>query len=114
MEYKGYIARVEFDDGAETFHGRVMHLRDVITFEADSVAGLKREFRTSVDGYLDFCRERGEEPERPFSGKFIVRLDPDLHRAAALAAEREGRSLNRWVAAAIGDAAIPPSPPPPP
>ena len=98
MEYRGYTAEVRFDEVAEIFFGRVQHLRDVITFEADSVEGLKREFRVSVDGYLEFCQELGQEPERPYSGRFVLRLDPDLHRAAAGAAERSGVSLNTWCA----------------
>lgn len=101
MEYKGYLAKVTFDDHAEIFHGRVQHLRDVITFESDSVEGLKREFRISIDDYLEFCEELGESPERPFSGRFVLRLDPELHRVAAIEADRGQLSLNSWVVAAI-------------
>ena len=72
IEYKGYIAKVEFDDEAEVFHGEVINLRDVITFEGESVAELKQAFHDSVEDYLAFCAERGEEPEKPFSGKFSV------------------------------------------
>lgn len=97
MQYRGYRARVTFDEDAETFHGTVLHLRDVITFEADSVAGLKREFRDSVDDYLAFCVELGREPERPLSGRFLLRMDPDLHRDATSAAELAGASLNAWI-----------------
>ena len=101
MEYRGYTAEVVFDDVAEIFHGRVQHLRDMITFESDSVAGLKREFRISVDGYLEFCEELGQEPERPYSGRFLLRVEPELHRDAAGAAERWGLSLNAWCAEAL-------------
>lgn len=86
MEYKGYIAKVEFDDEAEIFHGEVINLRDVITFQGTSVTELQRAFQESVEDYLAFCAERGEEPEKPFSGKFSVRIDPELHRQITLQA----------------------------
>ena len=98
MEYRGYTARVEYDDVAEVFHGELLHIRDVVTFQATSVAALKREFKASVDDYLDLCASRGEPPEKPCSGKFLVRVSPELHRAAAVAAAEVGISLNQWVA----------------
>ena len=101
MEYKGYVGQVEFDDDAGLFHGRVINTRDVITFEGRSVAELRREFAESVDDYLEMCTERGEEPERPYSGRFVLRLDPDLHRRLAIAAGRESQSLNTWIAEAL-------------
>ena len=97
MEYKGYIARVDFDDKAEIFHGEVMNVRDVITFEGTSVAELRRAFQESVEDYLAFCAERGEEPEKPFSGKFSLRIDPELHRRITLKARMANKSLNSWV-----------------
>jgi predicted HicB family RNase H-like nuclease len=110
MEYRGYTASVMFDDEAEAFHGRVQHLRDVVTFESDSVDGLKREFRISVDDYLEFCQELGQEPERPYSGRFVLRLDPELHRDAVIAADRLGRSLNSWIATVLSQALLPTKP----
>ena len=97
MEYKGYAARIEFDAEAAAFHGRVLNLRDVITFEGTSVAQLQREFHASVDDYLDFCAARNEPPEKPLSGRVLVRMSPDLHRSAALAAEAARVSLNAWI-----------------
>ena len=97
MEYKGYLAEVFFDDEAQILHGEVVNTRDVITFQAETVADLKREFHKSVDVYLQFCQEMGQEPEKPFSGKFVVRLSPGTHRKAYLAAKRAGKSLNNWV-----------------
>lgn len=108
MTYKGYEAIVQYDEGAEIFHGEVMNLRDVITFQGSSVAELKQAFADSVEDYLAFCKERGEEPEKPYSGQFVVRVDPPLHKAAAVAAKRAGMSLNRWVAAALERAASAP------
>jgi predicted HicB family RNase H-like nuclease len=109
MEYNGYTARIEFDDSADVFHGEVLDLRDVITFQGASVEELWQAFRDSVDDYLEFCAERGEEPEKPFSGKFLVRVTPELHRRATVAAAREGESLNSWVASTIQAAVVPES-----
>ena len=97
MEYKGYIGNVEFDDEADIFHGEVINLRDVVTFQGSTVAQLRKEFRESVDDYLEFCTERGESPEKPFSGKFMVRIEPELHKAVAVRAKRQRKSLNAWV-----------------
>lgn len=96
MEYKGYIARVEFDQDAGILFGEVEGLRDVVTFEATDVDGLTAAFRASVDDYLAMCAERGEEPEKPYSGKFLVRVDPLLHREVSMAAARAGKSLNQF------------------
>ena len=98
MEYKGYLGKVEFDDDASIFHGEVAGTRDVITFQGKSVAELKKAFRESVDDYLAFCAKRGEEPDKPFSGQFVARVSPDLHRRASLTANLAGKSLNAWVA----------------
>jgi predicted HicB family RNase H-like nuclease len=97
MEYKGYMGKVEFDDEAGIFHGEVVNTRDVITFQGDSVSELKKAFHESVDDYLAFCAERGEEPDKPFSGQFVARIPPDLHRKVNLAASVSGKSLNAWV-----------------
>jgi predicted HicB family RNase H-like nuclease len=98
MDYHGYIGKVEFDDEASIFHGEVINTRDVITFQGKSVAELKKAFRESVDDYLEFCAKRGEEPDKPFSGQFVTRVSPDLHRRASVAASVAGKSLNAWVA----------------
>lgn len=106
MTYKGYEAVVEYDEDAELFHGEVLNLRDVITFQGQSVAELKRAFADSIEDYLAFCKERGEEPEKPYSGQFVVRVEPPLHRALVSAAKRAGVSLNKWVAATLERAAV--------
>jgi predicted HicB family RNase H-like nuclease len=97
MEYKGYLGRVEFDDDAGLLHGEVVNTRDVITFQAESVSGLRSAFQESIDDYLEFCRSRGERPEKPYSGQFLTRIPADLHRQVSLAAQRAGKSLNAWV-----------------
>ena len=97
MNYKNYEAAVDFDSDIEMFHGTVINTRDVISFYGKSVAELKREFKNSVDDYIDFCKKRGEEPERPFSGNFVVRISPSLHQRLYIAAKRRGKSLNSLV-----------------
>ena len=97
MEFKGYVGRVQFDDEAGIFHGEVVNTRDVITFQGSAVAELRKAFRDSVDDYLAFCEERGEAPEKPFSGQFVTRVTPDLHRKISLAAGMSGKSLNAWL-----------------
>lgn len=101
MEYKGYTARVEFDADASVMFGEVEGLRDVVTFEATDVKQLERAFHDSVDDYLEMCERRGRGPEKPYSGKFLVRVDPKLHRDIAMAAARAGKSLNAFVGEAV-------------
>jgi predicted HicB family RNase H-like nuclease len=98
MEYKGYIAKVDFDPDANLLHGEVAGIRDVVTFQGRSVAEIEKAFKDSVDDYLIFCRKRGEQPDKPCSGKFLVRLAPDLHRKVNMLASASGKSLNAWVA----------------
>jgi predicted HicB family RNase H-like nuclease len=99
FEYKGYLGTIEADDGC--FVGRVVGLRDVITFEGITFAEVEQAFRDSIDDYLAFCAERREPPDRPYSGKIPLRVSPDTHRRAALRAEAEGISLNQWIARRI-------------
>jgi len=101
MEYKGYIGNIVYDDESQIFHGEVINTRDVITFQGTSVAELRKAFKDSVDDYLAFCAQRGEKPEKPFSGQFVVRAEPALHKAMFSAAKRAGMSLNKWVTSAL-------------
>ncbi|MEP7455953.1 type II toxin-antitoxin system HicB family antitoxin [Phyllobacterium sp. SB3] len=101
MHYKGYEAVIEFDEDADIFHGEIVNLRDVITFQGASASALKKAFAESVEDYLEFCKQRGEEPEKPFSGQFVVRTEPILHKAISSAARRAGVSLNKWVVATL-------------
>jgi predicted HicB family RNase H-like nuclease len=97
MEYKGYIGKVEIDEEAGILYGEVLNVRDVITFEGASVEEVQQAFRESVDDYLEFCAQRGESPEKPFSGKFVLRLPAELHRKAYIQAKLKDKSLNSWV-----------------
>jgi predicted HicB family RNase H-like nuclease len=99
--YKGYIGHVIFDDEAEIFHGEVINIRDIVTFQGDTVKQIKKEFKNSIDIYLEFCRENNEEPDKPFSGKFNIRVSPELHKDAVIAAKKSGCSLNSWVVHSI-------------
>ena len=101
MTYKGYDAAVKFDEDAGVFHGEVINTRDVITFQGKSVRELQKAFRESVVEYLRFCAERGEQPDKPYSGHFVVRVSPELHRELAVRAGREGLSLNAFVQQAL-------------
>lgn len=101
MEYKGYIASIEVDTEDRTFHGEVLYLQDVISFEGVSFEELEESFHAALDSYLEWCTERGEEPNRAFSGNFPVRTDPELHRDAAIEAKRRGLSLNAFVSECI-------------
>ena len=105
MEHRGYVGSAQFSEADGVFHGRVQGIRDVVSYEGTSVAALRADFEAAVDDYLAMCAERGEEPERPFPGKFLVRTSPDVHRAIATAVAREGKSLNAWVAEALRRAA---------
>ena len=105
MEYKGYLSRIEFDDGANIFHGEVINIRDVITFQGKSVDELRQAFEDSVEDYLSFCAERGEEPDKPFSGRFTVHLSPEQHRKVILAAEKARKGIEVWVEEALAQAA---------
>ena len=97
LKYKGYTGHVEFDDETDIFHGEVLDTRDVITFQGETVEELKRAFRDSIDDYLEFCSERNEKPDKPFSGKFVVRLSTDLHHRVYVKAMEQGKSLNQLV-----------------
>ena len=103
MTYKGYMAQVEYDDEARIFHGEVMNTRDVITFQGTSVEELEEAFRGSVDDYLSWCEEEGTNPEKPYSGKFNLRLSPELHREMVITAKRMNVSINGFVEKAITD-----------
>ncbi|MBC7898719.1 MAG: type II toxin-antitoxin system HicB family antitoxin [Saprospiraceae bacterium] len=97
MKYKNYEATVKFDEEAEMFYGEVINTRDVITFQGNSVEELKREFEISVDDYLEFCRERNEDPDKPFSGNFVLRISPELHHRLYKKAKLSGKSLNSLI-----------------
>jgi predicted HicB family RNase H-like nuclease len=95
--YKNYFGKAEYDSDAGLFHGEVVGTRDVITFQGKSVAELSEAFGESVDDYLAFCASRNEAPEKPMSGKFIVRVAPEVHQRLAAIASVKSVSLNTLV-----------------
>lgn len=102
MIYQGYLAKIEYSDEDELFTGRLAGINDVIGFHGASVTELKAAFIEAVEDYLDTCKKLGKKPQKTYSGKFVVRIEPEIHARAAIAAETEGKSLNAW----IGDAII--------
>ena len=103
MEYKGYIGDVNFDSEAHLFHGEVINTRDVITFQGKSVDELEKAFLDSVEDYLEWCKEDGVSPEKPYSGKFNLRLSPELHKEVAITAKKMKISINKFVEKAVVD-----------
>jgi predicted HicB family RNase H-like nuclease len=105
MSYKGYTARVDFDERDNIFVGRVLGLRDIISFEGSTVVKLRAEFQAAINDFLRDCAERGIAPEKPASGKIMLRVPPEVHAAATVAAQASGKSLNQWATEALRDAA---------
>jgi len=97
MKYKGYVGQVIYDDEAKIFHGDVIGLKDVITFQGKSVQELEQAFKDSIEDYLEFCHLRGEKPDKVFSGNIRVRMDPQLHGTISLEAAQKGVSLNELI-----------------
>ena len=97
LHHKGYRGRVEFDDQARMLHGEVLDTHGMITFRGRSVEEVEAAFRESVDDYLKFCAERGENPEEPFTETLVLRLPTSLHQDLVAGAEREGKSLDQFV-----------------
>ena len=97
LEYKGYQGEVAFDADAKIFHGEVVGLKDVITFQGRSVKELEKAFKESVDDYLTWCKKRGEAPEKAFSGKLNLRIPSELHAKLARKALVQGVSLNTLI-----------------
>lgn len=99
--YKGYVGEVEYDDEHKIFSGSVINTRTVITFQGTSVEELNKEFQLSIDDYLEWCKEDGIDPEKPYSGRLNVRLKPVTHQRAAVKAKTMGISLNSFIEKAI-------------
>ncbi len=97
MNYKNYAARIEYSEEDDCFVGHIAGINDVIGFHADSVKALHKAFEEAVDDYLASCKKIGREPQKPYSGKIMLRIPPELHARAAMLAEARGKSLNSWV-----------------
>lgn len=96
MVYKGYAARIEFDGEDNIFFGKIAGIRDGVSFHADNVTDLIAAFHEAVDDYIDACAKIGKDPQKPYSGNLMLRVDPEVHSKVARAAELAGKSLNEW------------------
>lgn len=101
MEYKGYIGSVEFSEEDSLFYGKVMGIRALISYEGESAHDLVEDFHSAVDAYLDLCAEQGIEPEKAYKGSFNIRISPELHKQAVIAASARQISLNSFVESSI-------------
>ncbi|MBW5416084.1 MULTISPECIES: type II toxin-antitoxin system HicB family antitoxin [unclassified Pseudomonas] len=104
MTYNGYTARIEYSDEDECFVGHIAGISDIVGFHGDSVAEIRAAFTEAVDHYLASCKEFGKEPQKPYSGKLTLRIDPELHAKAAIKAQLKGVSINQFVADQLREA----------
>ncbi len=105
MEHNGFRAVIDYDAEIDSFFGNVVNVSSPITFYGKTTAELREEFARSVDAWLEVCRERGIEPEKPYSGRLTVRMTPEIHRMIASAAAISGKSINTWVVEALKESA---------
>lgn len=96
LTYKGYAARIEFDPADRILVGRILGIRDVISFHGESVNQLEAAFHESINDYLAACETLGQSPNKPASGRLMLRVSPEIHRRALTAARASGASLNQW------------------
>jgi predicted HicB family RNase H-like nuclease len=101
MTHKGYTAHVEYDERDNIFVGRGLGIRTIISFHGETVRQLRKEFVTAVDDYIADCNDQGLRPETPASGKILLRVPPEVHDAALVAAQASGKSLNQWATEVI-------------
>lgn len=106
MSYKGYAARIEYSDEDECFVGHIAGISDIIGFHGDSVMEIRAAFQEAVDDYLETCAKAGIPPKKPYSGKIMLRVSPELHARAAMAAAAQGKSLNALAAEALERVAL--------
>ena len=104
MTYKGYTARVEYDERDTIFVGRILGIRSIVSFHGETVAELRAEFEHAVKDYLADCKQQGIQPEKPASGKLLLRVPPEVHGRALIAAQAAGKSLNQWATEALQQA----------
>jgi predicted HicB family RNase H-like nuclease len=97
ITHKGYTGSLEIDENAGIIFGRILGIRDVVTFAGETVAEAKQAFEDSVDDYLAFCQELEQTPDKPFSGKLPFRTTPEHHRNVFIAATKAGKSINAWM-----------------
>ena len=101
LVYDGYAARIEFSAEDECFIGHIAGIRDVVGFHGETVPELKSAFEEAVNDYLETCNKVGKTPQKPYSGKLMLRIRPEIHAAVATAAELSGQSINQWASEAL-------------
>ena len=109
MSHKGYTARVEYDERDNVLVGRLLGIRCIISFHADTVSALRQELETAVEDYLAECKEAGVKPEKSASGKLLLRIPSEMHGKALVAAQAAGKSLNQWATDVLKSALLPAS-----
>jgi predicted HicB family RNase H-like nuclease len=105
MTYKGYTARIEYDERDNLFAGRILGIHTIISFHGETVAELRAEFELAIKDYLADCKQQGIHPEKPASGKLMLRVPPEIHGRAIVAAQAAGKSLNQWATEVLQHAA---------
>ena len=105
MTYKGYIARIEFDERDNIFVGKVIRIADSITFHGETVEKLRGDFQAAIDHYVADCAATGRVPLKAASGKMMLRISPETHAKALTIAKASGKSLNQWVEEILNKAA---------
>ena len=101
MQYKNYAARIEYSDEDKCFIGHIAGIRDIVGFHGENVKQLCTAFEDAVDDYLETCKKAKMPPKRPYSGKVLLRISPEIHAEIAMKAEAHGKSLNQWAAEAL-------------
>lgn len=101
MTVDGYQAKIEYDDDIELFRGEILGLNGGADFYGKNPDELRTEFKKSLQVFLEVCREKGIEPRRNFSGKFNLRISPELHERLAIEAQAQGKSINKLAQEAL-------------
>ena len=104
IEYKGYYTEIKYSQKDKVLYGKIEFIDDLIKFERDTAEGIELEFRNAVDDYIEFCKQVGKEPQKPYKGSFNVRVSPEMHKKAANEAMKKGCSLNAFVEQSLKDA----------
>ncbi len=104
MKYKGYIARIEYDNEDRLFVGHLAGIDDIVGFHGTSVDELETAFHEAVDDYIAISEETGRPAQKPYSGNLMLRVSPDIHAAVATAAKVHGKSLNQWASEVLNNA----------
>lgn len=101
LTYKGYYTEIHYSEEDKVLFGKIEGIADLVNFESDSARDIEEEFHKAVDDYLAYCEEEGKSPDKPYKGSFNVRINPELHKQAALYAAMRDKTLNTVVSEAI-------------